>query len=45
MRTKPPTVPDGYRPDRFLVWVRWARIYRKTLVSSRSKETKPLIIT
>jgi hypothetical protein len=39
------TIPDGYRPDRFMVWCRYMRIHRKTLVSFRSKEPKPLIVT
>lgn len=43
--SKKTVVPDGYRPDRFLVWCRWCRIYRKTYVSARSKAEQPLITT
>jgi len=44
MRTKT-TTPQGYRPDRYLVWVRFMRLYRKTYVSARSKTEQPLIVT
>jgi len=39
------TIPEGYRPDRFLVWARWMRLYRKTYVSARSKQEPSLIVT
>ena len=28
------TTPKGYRPERFLAWRRWMRIYRRTYVSA-----------
>lgn len=37
------TTPTGYRPDRYLVWVRYMRMHRKTLVSSRAPFIKPLL--
>ena len=39
------TIPPGYRPDRYLAWARWMRLHRKTYVSARSKQVKPLIAT
>lgn len=38
-------IPPGYKPDRFLVWCRWLRLHRKTYVSARSTQPKPLITT
>ena len=43
--TKTPVVPQGYRPDRYFVWIRWIRVHRKIYVSSKHKEPKPLIVT
>lgn len=31
------TIPKGYRPERFLAWCRWMRIYRRTYVSAFAK--------
>ena len=31
------TMPKGYRPERFLAWCRWMRIYRRTYVSAFAK--------
>ena len=31
------TTPNGYRPERFLAWCRWMRIYRKTNVSAMAR--------
>jgi hypothetical protein len=31
------TTPKGYRPERFLAWCRWMRIYRRTYVSAFAK--------
>jgi len=43
--SKKTIIPEGYRPDRYLVWVRFMRLYRKTYVSARSKAEQPLIVT
>ena len=31
------TTPPGYRPDRFIAWCRWMRIYRKTRISINAR--------
>jgi len=45
MLTQHTVIPKGYDPNKFLVWVRYLRLYRKTYVSSKAKTTKPLIVT
>jgi len=44
-KTVTPVIPQGYHSDRYLVWCRWMRIFRKTYVSARSKPEQPLIVT
>ena len=35
-RTMTTCTPPGWRPDRYIVWARYMRIYRKTYIGARA---------